>query len=97
MVEQGDPLSPVLFNTALEEVMSEMNWENKGLLINGNRLNNLRYADDIALIAGSKEELKDMIIELERGGEKAGLKLTQTKQKSYPAKTGKLSYNAKKM
>lgn len=62
-VRQGDPLSPVLFNCALEEVFRRLNWTNEGIDINGSRLNNLRYADDITLIATNLPQLKNMLLE----------------------------------
>ena len=37
-------------------------------------INNLRYADDTALMAGSKEELKSLLMKMKEESEKAGLK-----------------------
>ena len=38
-------------------------------------INNLRYTDDITLIAESKEELKSLLKKMKEESEKAGLKL----------------------
>ena len=38
-------------------------------------INNLRYADDITLMAGSEEELKSILMTVKEESEKAGLKL----------------------
>ena len=38
-------------------------------------ISNLRYADDITLMAESDEELKNLLMKVERESEKAGLKL----------------------
>ena len=38
-------------------------------------INNLRYADDTALMAESGEELKSLLIKVKEESEKAGLKL----------------------
>ena len=38
-----------------------------GIKIAGRNINNLRYADDMTLMAESKEELKSLLIESERG------------------------------
>ena len=38
-------------------------------------INNLRYADDITLMAESKEELKSFLMKVKEESEKAGLKL----------------------
>ena len=45
-VRQGDSISPKLFDAVLEDIFRRLNWENRGVKINGNRLNHLRFADD---------------------------------------------------
>ena len=42
--------------------------------------NNLRYADDTALMAESKEELKSLLIKVKEESEKPGLKLNIKKR-----------------
>ena len=44
-------------------------------------INNLRYADDITLMAQSKEELKSLLMKVKEESEKAGLKLNIQKTK----------------
>ena len=44
-------------------------------------INNLRYADDTTLMAGSKEELKSLLMKVKEESEKAGLKLNIQKTK----------------
>ena len=41
----------------------------------GRNINNLRYADDITLMAESEEELKSLLMKVEEESEKVGLKL----------------------
>ena len=43
--------------------------------IAGRNINNLRYADDITLMAESKEELKSLLMKVKKESKKAGLKL----------------------
>ena len=45
-----------------------------GIKIAGRNINNLRYANDITLMAESKEELTSLLIKVKES-EKAGLKL----------------------
>ena len=52
-----------------------------GIKIAGRNINNLRYADDITLMAGSKEELKSLLMKIEEESEKAELKLSIQKTK----------------
>ena len=44
-------------------------------------INNLRYADDITLIAESEEELKRLLMKVKEESEKVGLKLNIQKTK----------------
>ena len=53
-----------------------------GIRIAERNINNLRYADDIALMAESKEELKSLFMKVKEENEKAGLKLNSQKMKT---------------
>ena len=46
-VRQGDTISPNLVNAALENIFRKLNWEGKGININGDFLSHLRFADNI--------------------------------------------------
>ena len=46
-----------------------------GIKIDGRNINNLKYADETALMAESVEELKSLLMKLKEEGEKVGLKL----------------------
>ena len=52
-----------------------------GIKIVRRNTNNLRYADDISLMAGSKEELKSLLMKMKEDNEKAGLKINIQKRK----------------
>ena len=52
-----------------------------GIKIAGENINNLRYADDITLMAETKEELKSLLMKEKEESEKAGLKLNIQKTK----------------
>ena len=55
-------------NAGLEEAQA-------GIKIAGRNINNLRYADDITLMAESEEELKSLLMKVKEESEKVGLKL----------------------
>ena len=52
-----------------------------GIKIAGRNINNLRYADDITLMAESKEELKSLLINVKEESEKVDLKFNIEKTK----------------
>ena len=52
-----------------------------GIKIAGRNINNLRYADDITLLAESEEELKSLLMRVKEESEKVGLKLNIQKTK----------------
>ena len=51
-----------------------------GIKFTGRNINNLRFADDITLMAGS-EELKSLLMKVKEESEKVGLKLNIQKTK----------------
>ena len=52
-----------------------------GIKIAGRNINNLRYADDIILMADNEEELKSLLMRVKGESEKTGLKLNTQKTK----------------
>lgn len=78
-VRQGDTISPKLFTAALNHAMLNLDWENKGISIDGKKLSNLRFADDIALISNSNIELQEMVDELNAVGRSIGLTMNRSK------------------
>ena len=53
-----------------------------GIKIAGRNINNLRYADDITLMAESEEELKSLLMKVKEENEKIDLKLNIQKMKN---------------
>ena len=62
-------------NTRVDEVQA-------GIKIARGNINNLRYADDTALIAESEEELKSLLMKVKEESEEGGLNSTFKKQRS---------------
>ena len=52
-----------------------------GVKIAGRNINNLRYADDITIMAETEEELKSLLMKVKEESEKVGLKLNIQKTK----------------
>ena len=50
-----------------------------GIKIGGRNINNLRYADDITLMAESKEELNSLLMKVKEKSEKNWLKTQHSK------------------
>ena len=84
---QGCILSPYLFNLYTEYIMwnTGLDEAQAGTKIAGRNINNLRYADDNSLKAGTKEELKSLLMKVKEESEKVGLKLNIQKTKIKPS------------
>ena len=63
-----------MWNVRLDEAQA-------GIKIARRNNNNLRYADDITLMAESEEKLKSILMNMKEESEKAGLKLNIQKTK----------------
>ena len=75
-VHQGCMLSPCLFNLYAEYIMrnARMNEAQARIKIAARNINNLKYADDNALMAESEEELKSLLMKVKEESEKVGFK-----------------------
>ena len=63
-----------MWNAGLDEAQA-------GIKIAGRKINNLRYADDTALMEESEKELKSLLIKVKRRVKKNGLKFNIQKTK----------------
>ena len=63
-----------MWNAGLDEAQA-------GIKIARRNINNLRYADDITIMAESEEEPKSFLMKVKEESEKAGLKLSIQKTK----------------
>ena len=61
-------------NTGLDEAQA-------GIKINRRNINNLRYVDDVTLMAEIREDLKSLLMRVKEESEKADLKLNIQKSK----------------
>lgn len=81
-VRQGCTLSPDLFNLVLEVIMRmAVDSEAAGLRLCGRRVSNLRFADDINLMAESPEELQAVTDQVNQQSVRLGLIINIDKTK----------------
>lgn len=79
-VRQGDGISPILFNIALEEALQKVKSSEVGIKI-GKKINILAFADDVAILAHTKQDLEDLVRILIEETKKAGLEINDRKTK----------------
>jgi hypothetical protein len=78
---QGCILSPVLFNIYLENMQETLDNFESSISIGGRHVNNLRFVDDIDLIAGSESELQELTTKLETVTKNYGMEINIDKSK----------------
>ena len=78
-------LSPCLFTLYAEYVMrnARINDSQAGIKTTRRNISNLRYTDDITLMAENEEELKSLLMRVKEESEKAGLKVSIQKLRSW--------------
>ena len=80
-VRQGCVLSPLLFNLYTELIFREFEGM-KGVSAGGRIINNLRYADDTALLADNSHDPQQLVTAVKEGSEEKGLNMNVRKTKT---------------
>ncbi|KAJ2952534.1 hypothetical protein O0L34_g6852 [Tuta absoluta] len=81
-VRQGCILSPILFNIYAETIFSEaLEDAVEGVVINGQHLSNIRYADDTIILATTLEDLQNLVDRVESISAAYGLNINTKKTK----------------
>ena len=81
-VKQGCPLSPILFNIALEGLLRYLSASQAGYTIAGYNINALAYADDVCVLATSKTDLQGILDRCKEFADWAGLVFNANKSSS---------------
>ena len=76
---------PAYLTSVCEYIMqnARLDGSQAGFKITGRNINNLRYANDATLMAESEEELKSLLMMLKEKSEKADLKVSVKKLRSW--------------
>ena len=80
-LKQGDALSPMLFNLALEKTIREIQKEPTGITIGERKIQVLGFADDLYILGSSLNDTKKAAQVLEQAAGKIGLKINKEKTK----------------
>jgi len=81
---QGDPISPTTFIAYLQRVMTALEEKEMAVSVNGLRVNNLRFADDLDLLETNRIDTFQENLEFCKGdAEKAGLKMLVFGQQAF--------------
>lgn len=80
-LRQGDILSTILFNIALEKVMRRVDVSNPGGTLLNRLSQNLAYADDIDMMTRRLQDLEAGLARLEEAAGEMGLQVNQAKTK----------------
>ena len=80
-VRQGDTLSPKVFTAAMEAIFKKLPLEERGVNIDGEKLTDLRFADDVALTTSTVKDMETQLNDLNTESERVGLKMHKGKTK----------------
>uniref|UniRef100_A0A8C7GQZ2 Reverse transcriptase domain-containing protein n=1 Tax=Oncorhynchus kisutch TaxID=8019 RepID=A0A8C7GQZ2_ONCKI len=78
-VKQGDPMSPLLFNLALDPMIETLERCGQGYQLDDQQITTLAFADDLVLVSGSWDGMAHNILILEKFCRMTGLRIQPRK------------------
>jgi retron-type reverse transcriptase len=79
---QGCPLSPLLFNIYIQELLNEaLEGNNDGIKVGGHLVQAIRFADDQAMVANTVKALQRLMDALDKTSEEFGMRINIKKTK----------------
>ena len=78
-VRQSCPLSPTHFAMGIKQMLPDLTLRTEGVSVHGIKLNNLSFADDLALLAISTSDLRNLLELVTVSLGKVGLRLNASK------------------
>jgi len=78
-VKQGDPMSPILFNLSIDPLLCKLETESSGFQQYTRNITTMAFVDDLVLLSGSWDGMKENVTILEAFCDLTGLR-TQGKK-----------------
>lgn len=72
-IKQGDTFSPKMFTMVLEYAFKNINCDKKGINVDGEYLNHLRFADNIVIISDNLSDAQKIFRDLNQPSKGIGL------------------------
>uniref|UniRef100_A0A3B1JJF5 ribonuclease H n=1 Tax=Astyanax mexicanus TaxID=7994 RepID=A0A3B1JJF5_ASTMX len=91
-VKQGDSMSPILFNLAMDPLIQSLENLGSGYKIGGSSVTTLAFADDLVLLSSSWDGMRSNIALLDEFCERTGLRVQSRKCHGFLIRRGATSY-----
>ena len=79
-VRHGDAISPKMFTAAMEEIFKKLNLQDRWLNINVNKLRDLWFAGDVALITSLVDDMDIQLNDMNKESKRLDSKFSKGKQ-----------------
>uniref|UniRef100_A0A4W5LMV1 ribonuclease H n=1 Tax=Hucho hucho TaxID=62062 RepID=A0A4W5LMV1_9TELE len=91
-VKQGDPMSPLLFNLAIDPLLQQLELNGEGYAFKGQNITTLAFADDLVLMSGSWAGMQQNIKIVEVFCKLSGLRVQPKKCHGFMIRSGSTAF-----